>query len=147
MLIGTSISLLFLLCQLQPTVGGQRFFNQTCQDDTDCDESRGLTCVNQVCQCTPYGETIHSFASNRCVGAAGKSCYMHPSDDANIQQPLCIENSTCHQYRFAYSQLCICDDNFYQTKDGQCAPVAKYGQACRDDEQLSCGDRISTSIR
>lgn len=116
----------------------KKLYEQQCSVTEDCDQSQGLTCQNKACRCEPGGATVYSLSNNRCVGSAGREC---------VQQnnaTFCVVNSLCHDY--GYMHLCTCKDGYYQSKDGNCYTVAKYGETCLE-EDFSCGDTLSSSIR
>lgn len=128
----------FLVSGADASLGPKKLYDQLCSSSEDCDTSQGLSCQNRACKCDPGGATVYSLRSHRCVGAAGRECVRN-----NNTETFCVLNSNCHDY--GYMHLCTCKDGFYQSKDGHCYTVAKYGDFCLE-EDFSCGDTLSSSI-
>ncbi|CAL8103595.1 unnamed protein product [Orchesella dallaii] len=132
-------SLLLLQSQWIPTVesrvAGQ--YDDYCTDNVDCSSIQGFLCHNRRCKCAPGGETVFSISRNRCVGAAGRECLRSGNET------LCADNSICRDYNYMF--LCSCKENYYQSKNGNCYKIAKYGESCRE-EDYACGDPVTTSV-
>ncbi|ODM99858.1 hypothetical protein Ocin01_06816 [Orchesella cincta] len=127
--------LLLQLSTVESRVAGQ--YDDFCSDNSDCSSSQGFLCHNRRCKCAPGGETVFSISRNRCVGAAGRECLRSGNET------LCADNSICRDYNYMF--LCSCKESYYQSKNGNCYKIAKYGESCRE-EDYSCGDPVTTSV-
>jgi hypothetical protein len=116
------------------------------------------------CKC-PSGDnqfsTLYDSKRNRCVGKVFNTCVrpsgLHrPSTNVhnnradtdisngagtsnnNINGTLfyCVENAECNSSIY-YLPICVCQKGFFETDEGMCSPVAKYGQPC-DNDKAQC---------
>ncbi|CAL8103587.1 unnamed protein product [Orchesella dallaii] len=113
--------LLSFFCRLELSSSqALKTFGESC--DSDCDERQLLTCSlnTSICECMRANTMFYDRSRLRCVGLVGESCVRYGNEF------YCAPHSHCK----APTNICGCDKGYFQTENGTCVLVAKYGESC-----------------
>lgn len=95
-------------------------YGESC--DADCDERQLLTCSqnSSICECMQPTSMFYDKNQGKCVGRAGFPCTRYGSEFH------CLPHAECNRA----SKSCNCEKGYFETENGSCSIMAKYGDSC-----------------
>lgn len=150
--------LLFLLSSavLLPNFLQAKLSQQPCQDNSDCDSSKGLYCLPvedkkspKVCAC-PTNTTIFDETLQACVGKIHEACIRHENETFCPQNAICMHQHPYLNGQYFYLPRCFCAPGFVSNVDNSgCLVASKFGKPCNEVDKkcdirsrLKCMDGI-----
>ncbi|RNA31585.1 prion-like-(Q N-rich) domain-bearing 25 [Brachionus plicatilis] len=119
----------------------KKLVNSSCNSDYECSVSKGLTCQNNLCQCSP---TTHTWNSNECKKTYDQSC--NSDDECNsLEHLFCIDQTNrCNCPSTQTGKICDCKKSEDKYWDGlSCKNTKSFGAACSDPYECSSSKELT----